>query len=200
MKKIIYIVLSLIMLSGCNILHENQSAITEDGTLKPEKKLETYQAIIPNLKFYKAKLPDGAKSYRINIYKIDGDTNNKIENGSLYDNLENIENLLKNGFSFSLGQFDNSYIISGEKSVGFFNMDKEEIETKNKSASLLYFNTEFEKLELNTAYILMVNDFFNEEESSTNVNAKTLDNFKTKKGHNYILMTISFSDKEIQQK
>lgn len=200
MKKIIYIVLSLIMLSGCNILHENQSAMTEDGTLKPEKKLETYQAIIPNLKFYKAKLPDGTKSYRINIYKIDGDTNNKIENGSLYDNLENIENLSKNGFSFSLGQFDNSYIISGEKSVGFFNMDKEEIETKNKRASLLYFNTEFEKLELNIAYILMVNDFFNEEESSTNVNAKTLDNFKTKKGHNYILMTISFSDKEIQQK
>lgn len=188
------------MLSGCNILHENQSAMTEDGTLKPEKKLETYQAIIPNLKFYKAKLPDEAKSYGINIYKIDGDTNNKIENGSLYDNLENIENLSKNGFSFSLGKFDNSYIISGEKSVGFFNMDKEEIETKNKRASLLYFNTEFEKLELNTAYILMVNDFFNEEESSTNVNAKTLDNFKTKKGHNYILMTISFSDKEIQQK
>lgn len=200
MKKIISILLIIMTLTACNFSNKSKFMMSTDTGITDQNKLQTYQAIIPDLKFYKAKVPENAISYKLSIVRVKNGKIDEKNTSSFSGDFKYIKNFSKNSFSFAGGLLENEFIFS--LGNGDISSIKPNANVGKKEAKAISFNKEFEKIELNKDYILMQVDYFPSSKGTKTIDVKTLDEFEGKADHEadheYYLMCLKFMDKSLE--
>lgn len=196
MKKIISLLLIIMTLTACNFSNKSKFMMSTDTGITDQEKLQTYQAIIPDLKFYKAKVPENAISYKLSIVRVKNGKIDEKNTSSFSGDFKYIKNFSKNSFSFAGGLLKNEFIFS--LGNGDISSIKPDVNVDKKEARAISFNEEFEKIELNKDYILMQVDYFPASKGTKSIDVKILDEFEGKADHEYYLMCLKFMDKSLE--
>ncbi|WP_036730500.1 hypothetical protein [Peptoniphilus mikwangii] len=196
-SKIITVLLILIFLTGCNEMSKQNMAIqTADEKFENEMLLKMCKQLSHEIKFFKIKVPENAKSWELyfNVYK----------NGELRKEIGLSNNIIEHSKYFSVGTgFYHDKIIFVETtdtnnsdtfSVTTTNLDDILVFPEEYTSSASAFQNDIKTLELNRPIILGMRQYTQSSDMRVNNLTTYLDEYNFKNDDTYIIATLEFKD------